>query len=94
MVCTERWIGLAAYSVGRIPDSYRSSLKREGMKGARLGIVRESMDPKTDPSSEDYKNFRVVTDQAIRRLELLGAELVHPFSIPELKDRGGCKLLG
>ena len=55
----------------------------------RLGIIRDPMDPKTDTSSEDYKKFRVVTDQAIRRLELLGAELVHPFSIPELKDRGG-----
>ncbi|MFL6446145.1 MAG: amidase family protein [Bryobacteraceae bacterium] len=38
-------------------------------------------------SSEDYKRGRVVTDQAIRSLQLLGAELVDPFTIPELKER-------
>ncbi len=79
---------LTAYSVGRTPTSYRSSLNRDGLKGVRLGIIREPMDPKTDTSSEEYKKFRVVTDQAIRSLELLGAELVDPFTIPELKDRG------
>ena len=50
-------------------------------------MIRESMDPKTDTSSEDYKRFRVITDEAIRSLQLLGAELVDPFTIPELKER-------
>jgi hypothetical protein len=49
-------------------------------------MIRESMEPKTDTSSEDYKRFRVVTDEAIRSLQLLGAELVDPFTIPELKS--------
>ena len=59
----------------------------DGLKGARLGIIRRPMDPKIDPGSEDYKRFRLVTDQAIRIVQLLGAEIVDPFTIPELKDR-------
>jgi hypothetical protein len=59
----------------------------DGLKGARLGIIRGPMDPKIDPGSEDYKRFRVVTDQAIRMVQLLGPEIVDPFTIPELKER-------
>lgn len=78
---------LTAYSVGRIPTSYRSSLNRDGLRRARLGVIREPMDPKADPTSEDYRRYRVVTDQAIRSMQMLGAELVDPFTIPDLKDR-------
>ena len=55
----------------------------DGLKGARLGIIRGPMDPKIDPGSKDYKRFRVVTDQAIRMVQLLGPEIVDPFTIPK-----------
>ena len=78
---------ITAYSVGHIPASYRASLTSEGLKGARLGIIREPMDPKADSKSDDYKRFRAVTDRAIRDLKLLGAEILNPLTIPDLKDR-------
>jgi Asp-tRNA(Asn)/Glu-tRNA(Gln) amidotransferase A subunit family amidase len=78
---------ITASSVGHIPTSYRASLTSEGLKGARLGIIREPMNPKADPTSDDYKRFRAVTDRAIRDLKLLGAETLDPLTIPDLKDR-------
>jgi Asp-tRNA(Asn)/Glu-tRNA(Gln) amidotransferase A subunit family amidase len=78
---------VTAYAVGQIPESYTKLLHKEGLKGARIGVIREPMDPKTDTASEDYKRFRSVMDRAIMDLKKLGAELLDPFTIPELKER-------
>ena len=78
---------VTAYSVGRVPASYTTFLAKEGLKGARLGILREPVDPKTDPNSDDYKKVRAVADRAIADLRMLGAEVVDPVTIPDLKER-------
>jgi amidase len=78
---------ITAYSVGQVAPTYTAFLRADGLQGARLGIIREPMDPKTDPSSDDYKKVRTVIDKAIADLERLGAEIVDPVTIPDLKDR-------
>jgi amidase len=78
---------ITADAVGHIPSSYTTLLSNDGLRGARIGIIREPMDTKTDPASADYKKVRSVTDRAIADLSRLGAELVDPVSIPELKER-------
>ena len=78
---------ITAYAVGEIPASYRPFLRRDGLKGMRLGVIREPMDARTDPASEDYKKVRVVIDKSIGDLKALGAEVVDPLSIPDLKNR-------
>jgi Asp-tRNA(Asn)/Glu-tRNA(Gln) amidotransferase A subunit family amidase len=78
---------VTAYAVGQIPKSYTSSLARDGLKGARIGVIRQPMDPKTDPASEDYRKVRTVIDQAIGALRTLGAEVVDPVTIPDLIER-------
>jgi amidase len=78
---------VTAYNVGQIPPTYTASLKTDGLQGARLGIIREPMDPKADPTSEDYKKVRTVIDKAIADLTRLGAEIVDPVTIPDLKAR-------
>lgn len=78
---------MTAYAVGHIPLSYKDALIKGGLSATRLGVIREPMDPKADPSSEEYKRFRRVTDQAIRDLRLLGAEIIDPVTIPDLKER-------
>ena len=45
------------------------------------------MDPKADPSSDDYQKVRSVINKAIADLKRLGAEIVDPVVIPDLKDR-------
>jgi len=78
---------VTAYAVGQIPKSYTSFLSRDGLKGARLGVIRQPMDAKTDPASEDYKKVRTVIDSAIGDLRSLGAEVVDPVTIPGLLER-------
>ncbi len=80
---------ITAYAVGRIPETYTASLDVGRLRGARIGVVRESMDPRTDPSSDDYRKVRAVINQAIRDLASLGAELVDPLVIPALETVDG-----
>ena len=64
--------------MGHIPTSYTAGLSRDGLKGARIGVIRQPMDAKTDASSEDYKKVKAVIDKAIDDLKALGAELSIP----------------
>jgi Asp-tRNA(Asn)/Glu-tRNA(Gln) amidotransferase A subunit family amidase len=78
---------VTAYAVGQVPASYTQFLREDGLRGARVGVIREPMDPKADPASDDYKKVRSVMDRALADLKRLGAEVVDPVTIPELKDR-------
>jgi Asp-tRNA(Asn)/Glu-tRNA(Gln) amidotransferase A subunit family amidase len=78
---------VTAYSVGQVPPTYTAFLRTDGLKGARLGVIREPMDPKTDPASDDYKKVRAVIERAIADLKKLGAETVDPIAIPDLQGR-------
>ncbi len=76
---------ITAYSVGHVPETYTALLDADALRGVRIGILRESMDPRTDPTSEDYRKVRRVIDQAYRDLESLGAEIVDPVVVPSLE---------
>lgn len=80
---------VTAYAVGQIPRSYASSLTPDGLKGARIGVIRQPMDAKTDVNSADYKKVRAVIDAAIREVRALGAEVVDPIAIPDVIGRVG-----
>jgi len=56
---------VTAQAVGKIPKSYSSSLAPDGLRGARLGVIRQPMDAKADPASEDYRKVRTVIDMAL-----------------------------
>ena len=77
---------VTAYAVGQMPPSYTQFLSADGLKGARIGVIR-AIDTRTDPSSADYKSVRVVVDRAIGDLKKLGAEIVDPVTIPDLTGR-------
>ena len=77
---------LTAYSVGHVPASYTELLEKDGLKGARIGVIREPMDPKADPASDDYKKVRAVIDKAIDDLKSLGAEVVDPVIVPKIES--------
>jgi amidase len=78
---------ITAYAIGHIPSSYTSFLASDGLKGARIGVIRQPMDPKAEPSSVDYQKVRVVIDRAIADLNSLGAQIVDPVVIPNLVER-------
>jgi amidase len=66
-------------SRGHIPKSYTTGLKRDSLKGARLGVLRQVFTPKvTDPRI--IANF----ERTLAELKAAGAEIVESFSVPEL----------
>jgi Asp-tRNA(Asn)/Glu-tRNA(Gln) amidotransferase A subunit family amidase len=79
---------LTAKSFGEVPDSYTELLDTRALEGARVGIIRDPMDTRTDPSSEDYTKVRAVMDRAIAQLSALGAEVIDPLEIPGLEVLG------
>jgi len=77
---------LTARGVGHVPDSFTQFLDSNGLQGARLGILRESMGLGSEPGSEDFKNIDDVFEQAVSELRAAGAEVVDPIVIPHLHE--------
>jgi amidase len=73
---------VTAYAVGRVPESYRALLDENALAGARLGVIRDPMDPRADPESDDYREVRAVIDRALEDMAALGAEIVDPVEVP------------
>jgi amidase len=78
---------VTASAVGHTPASYTDGLLRDGLRGARIGIIREPMHATTDPKSEDYRKVRAVFDRAVGELRALGSQVVDSITIPHLIDR-------
>jgi len=76
---------VTARGVGRTPDSFTKFLDRNGLKGARIGILRESMGYDAEPGSEDFAKITEVFDRAVSDLKAGGAVIVDPVVIPNLK---------
>jgi len=78
---------VTASAVEQTPASYTDALVRDGLRGARIGVIRQPMHATSDPTSEDYKKVRAVFDRAVGELRTIGAQLVDPITIPDLIDR-------
>ncbi len=77
---------ITARGVGRVPESFKKFLVKDGLKGARLGILREPMGLNSEPDSEDFKKISEVFDRAVAELKAAGAEIVDPITIPKLNQ--------
>ncbi|HEX9900910.1 MAG TPA: amidase family protein, partial [Candidatus Methylomirabilis sp.] len=77
---------LTARGVGHIPESYTDYLDNDGLRGARIGVLREPIGIASEPDSEDFKNVTEVFDRAVGELKTAGAEVVDPIVIPNLKE--------
>ena len=75
---------VTAYADGHVPTTYTDFLKRDGLKGARLGVLRVPLDPKADPQSNDYKSVRALIDRAVTAMQAQGAQIVDPIPVPEI----------
>jgi amidase len=85
---------LTAAGVGHVPESYTKFLDRNGLKGARIGILRESIGRDSEPQSQDFAKVTAVFDQAVKELKAAGAVLVDPLVIPDLKDALATRIEG
>src|SRR5215470_12713693 len=76
---------LSALGVGHAPENFTRLLDRNGLRGARLGILRESIGTASEPASEDFKKVDVVFEKNVAELKAAGAVLVDPIVIPGLQ---------
>jgi len=76
---------VTARGVSHVPESFTKFLDKNGLKGARVGILRESMGYDAEPGSEDFNKVTEVFDKAVADLKRAGAEVVDPVVIPNLK---------
>jgi len=76
---------VTAHGVGRIRQSFTAFLDKQGLHGARFGILRESMGYDAEPGSEDFNKISEVFDRAVADLRAAGAEIVDPVEISDLK---------
>ncbi|MBO0798770.1 MAG: amidase, partial [Blastocatellia bacterium] len=68
-------------SRGKVPKNYTQFLKKDGLKGARLGVFRRYIDtPTTDP------NIKALVAKAIEDLKKQGAIIVDPFDLPDYDE--------
>lgn len=68
------------YSAGKIPDNYRQFLQKDGLKGARIGILRELSDDNPDDE------IKALFERAIQDMKSLGAEIIDSAPIPEFSN--------
>jgi amidase len=77
---------LTAYGVTHIPESYTNFLDKDGLKGARIGVIRESIIANSEPESEDFKQVDAVYGKAVSELQAAGAVIVDNLVIPNIKE--------
>jgi len=76
---------LTSRGVGHGVNGYTRFLDRNGLKGARLGVVRESIGYESEPGSQDFAKITTVFERALGELKDAGAALIDPVVIPKLK---------
>ena len=75
---------VTGYGVGNTADSYSATLDKAALKGARIGILRETIGYAAEPDKDDFKQIGEVFDKAVSDLRQAGAEIVDPVVIPDL----------
>ena len=77
---------VTARGAGRMPVSFTQSLDQNGLKGKRIGILRQSMGYDAEPDSEDFDKVTEVFNKAVADLKRAGAEIIDPVTIPDLNS--------
>src|SRR2546425_12779061 len=68
------------------PESYTSSFDKNGLQGARIGVLRESIGSASEPGSDDFKKVDAAFEKNIAELKAAGAILTDTIVIPRLKE--------
>ena len=76
---------VTAIGIGKAQGSYAAALERNGLKGARIGVLREPIGIRSEPASEDFKTVGEVFEKNIAELKAAGAIIVDPIVIPDLQ---------
>jgi len=77
---------VTAASDRRLPASYTDFLRPDGLKGKRIGVLRDSMSKNADPTAPDFKETHAILDQAVNDMRSLGAVLIDPVAVPDIVE--------
>lgn len=75
---------ITALGVRHTPASYADALDKNGLRGARIGVIREPLSPNSEPASDDFKQVDEVFNRALGELRAAGATVID-ITIPDLK---------
>jgi Asp-tRNA(Asn)/Glu-tRNA(Gln) amidotransferase A subunit family amidase len=75
---------ITALGIMHTPKTYTAFLDKRGLKGARIGVIREPIGANSQPDSEDFKKVDALFQKALEDLQANGATLVD-IVIPDLK---------
>jgi Asp-tRNA(Asn)/Glu-tRNA(Gln) amidotransferase A subunit family amidase len=67
-----------AAATGKIPATYATALTKDGLRGKRLGVLRQAF-----PKEKSDPQVLSLIDRAIADLRAQGAEIIDPFTVPE-----------
>src|SRR5258706_14756391 len=76
---------VTALGIGHASQSYIKALDGNGLKGARVGVLRESIGLNSEPDSEDFRKVDAVFQKNIAELKAAGAIVIDQVVIPNLK---------
>jgi len=71
---------LTKKSTGKIPKNYTQFLQKDGIKGARIGVLTELSEKKPDPEIKE------LFDKAVEDLKAMGAEVVEKINVPDFEN--------
>lgn len=76
---------ITAYGPMHTPKTYTAFLDKQGLVGARIGVLREPVGGNSLPDSEDFKLVDAVFNKALGELKSAGATVID-VTIPDLKE--------
>ena len=76
---------VTALGIGQTPPSYTRALDRNSLRGARIGVLRESIGLNSEPDSDDFKKVDSIFQKNLAELKAAGAIMIDPVVIPNLK---------
>ena len=85
---------ITAFTLGHVPATYTAALDTNGLKGARIGVLRQSIGYQSEPESADFAKVTAAFNKAVGELKAAGAILVDPVVIPRLAELLATRALG
>ena len=84
---------ITKYSEGKIPKNYTQFLQKNGLKGARIGVLRELCE--NVPAASGLvgntgmadPEVKALFEKAISDLKAMGAVIIDPLTIPDFSNR-------
>ncbi|WP_428665963.1 amidase [Runella sp.] len=73
------------YSEGKIPKNYTQFLQKNGLKGARIGVLRELCENPPTSSVADPE-VKALFEKAISDMKALGAVIVDPLTVADFSN--------